>query len=137
MNSSSLVELAADVDELARLSAAVEELGERERWPVALLFKVQLVVEEIVLNSITHSQSTNRIAVSVSSTDRSVSLEVSDDGQAFDPLTDAPEPDLDSALAEREVGGLGVHLIVEMADEVDYARVDGQNRLKMSIRRDD
>ena len=50
------LKLAARREELARLSAAVEELGEREAWPPKLLFRVNLVLEELGLNVMTHGR---------------------------------------------------------------------------------
>jgi anti-anti-sigma factor len=51
-------------------------------------------------------------------------------GQAFDPLQ-APLPDLTADLAERQVGGLGIHFIRSLMDAVAYDRRDGRNRLRM------
>ncbi len=55
---------------------------------------------------------------------------IEDDGIAFDPLI-APPPDLDSDIEDRPIGGLGVYLVKEMMDEVEYARADGRNRVTL------
>jgi serine/threonine-protein kinase RsbW len=57
-----------------------------------------------------------------------VSMEISDDGIPYDPLT-APPPDLESDLDDRPVGGLGVFLIRELMDSVSYRFEDGRNHL--------
>jgi serine/threonine-protein kinase RsbW len=57
-----------------------------------------------------------------------VSLRTEDDGVAFDPLA-AAEPDLDAPLEEREIGGLGIHLIRAMTDQQTYRRENGLNVL--------
>ena len=54
-----------------------------------------------------------------------------DNGRPFDPLNDAPEPDLDSGVADRAVGGLGVHLVRTMMDEMRYRRDRGRNHLTL------
>ena len=51
-----------------------------------------------------------------------------DDGSAFDPR-EAPLPNLDAPLEERQAGGLGMHLVRETMDEIDYRREDGRNVL--------
>ncbi|HEX4193960.1 MAG TPA: ATP-binding protein, partial [Stellaceae bacterium] len=56
--------------------------------------------------------------------------ELSDDGRAFDPLN-APPPDLDSAIEDRRIGGLGVHLVKTMMDDVTYAYRDGRNHVTL------
>ena len=62
-----------------------------------------------------------------------VTAEVSDDGRAFDPLK-VPPPDLESDLQSRPVGGLGVHFIKTLMDEVSYRREGGRNILTMHKR---
>ena len=58
----------------------------------------------------------------------SVVLTITDDGIPFNPLTVAP-PDLSLLLHEREIGGLGIHLVRSMFDEVTYHRNVGRNVL--------
>jgi anti-sigma regulatory factor (Ser/Thr protein kinase) len=55
-------------------------------------------------------------------------LEVEDDGRAFNPLQ-IPPPDLKGPLAERKVGGLGLHLVREFTSSITYDRKQGKNRL--------
>jgi anti-sigma regulatory factor (Ser/Thr protein kinase) len=62
-----------------------------------------------------------------------VHVDVEDEGKPFDPLQ-VPPPDLHSPLQERQVGGLGIHFIKQLVDEVTYARVDGRNRLHLTKR---
>ena len=57
-----------------------------------------------------------------------VILTITDDGIPFNPLTVAP-PDLSLLLHEREIGGLGIHLVRSMFDEVTYHRNVGRNVL--------
>lgn len=57
-----------------------------------------------------------------------VVLTITDDGIPFNPLTVAP-PDLSLLLHEREIGGLGIHLVRSMFDEVTYHRNVGHNVL--------
>ena len=49
-----------------------------------------------------------------------------DDSAPFD-LSATPEADLDASLEEREIGGLGLFLVHQMMDKVEYERVDGRN----------
>ncbi len=55
-------------------------------------------------------------------------LLASDDGAPFDPTQTDP-PDLDTALDDRVVGGLGLFIVGEMSDSMEYTRVEGRNRL--------
>ena len=56
-----------------------------------------------------------------------------DDGIAFDP-TKMPPPDLDLDIDDREPGGLGLFMVTEMSDSVEYARIDGHNHLTVTKR---
>jgi serine/threonine-protein kinase RsbW len=60
-------------------------------------------------------------------------MTVEDDGPHFDPLS-LPPPDVTVGLADRRVGGLGVHLVRNLMDTVSYARTAGRNQLCMSKR---
>ena len=64
---------------------------------------------------------------------RTMTLRVADDGVAFDP-TDVTAPDLDACLEDRVVGGLGLFMVSEMSDTMEYSRVDGLNRLVLTKR---
>lgn len=120
-------------EELEDVATAVEEFGTEEDWPLDLVFKVNLVLEEIVINvmNYAHDEGLHPIEITLTSAADSLTIEVVDDGRPFDPLTDAPEPNTTADLQDRNVGGLGVHFVREMMDDVSYRREDGKNRLTM------
>ena len=51
------LQLDARPEELPRVAEAVEEIAERDHWPPKLLFQVNLVLEELALNVMTHGRS--------------------------------------------------------------------------------
>lgn len=59
---------------------------------------------------------------------RRLLLLATDDGIPFD-STGGDPPDLEASLEDREIGGLGLFLVGEMSDAVEYTRTGGQNRL--------
>ena len=124
-------------DELERISSAIEELGQRDEWPDDLVFRVNLVLEELILNIMDYGAEDDDpdIALEIQSMDDSISIDLSDRGRAFDPLTEAPEPDLTASVGERRVGGLGVHLTKTLMDEVHYSREADRNRLSIVTRK--
>jgi anti-sigma regulatory factor (Ser/Thr protein kinase) len=94
---------------------------------------LNVVLDEAVSNAINHGYDAGvrgEIAVRLRRAPDGVLLEVEDDGRPFDPLQ-APPPDLTLSLERRPIGGLGIHLIRNLMDEVSYARVGGRNVLKM------
>jgi anti-sigma regulatory factor (Ser/Thr protein kinase) len=57
-------------------------------------------------------------------------LTFTDDGLPFNPLT-LPEPRIHVPIEERGIGGLGIHLLRKIADDLHYSRTDGKNRLTL------
>ena len=56
---------------------------------------------------------------------------ITDSGTPFDP-TVAPEADVSLSLEDRPIGGLGIFLVKNIMDTVNYERTDGKNILKMT-----
>ncbi len=129
------LKITPSLDQLERITAVVEDLGERDDWPPDLIFKVNLVLDELWVNVVHYSGATGDVEVSLDTDADEVRLEIADDGRPFDPLSEAVEPDLDAALEERPIGGLGIFLVREMMDELHYRREDGKNRLAMVKRK--
>ena len=53
---------------------------------------------------------------------------LTDSGKEFDP-TKVPDADVTLSAEEREIGGLGIFLIRQIMDIVEYQRIDGKNVL--------
>jgi len=71
------------------------------------------------------------ISFTFSSTEDALTIEMVDDGKPFDPLTDAPVPDVNAPMEERPIGGLGVFLVRKLMDELTYRREEGRNHLTL------
>ena len=131
---------ASNADNLLYIQGKVEELGLREEWPDSLVFKVNLVLEELGLNILSYGGAgvdrSPEIEITLVSEDDSLTIEVSDDGRPFNPLEDALVPDVEALLDERSVGGLGVHLVRTMMDDLSYQRAEGRNLLKMVTKKE-
>lgn len=120
-------------DELDRVTAAVEEFAEEAEWPLDLVFKINLALEEVVINVMNygHEDGLHEIELSLIADDESLTIEIVDDGRPFDPLNDAPKPDVNAELGDRNIGGLGIHLVRKMMDDVRYRREEGKNHLTL------
>ena len=126
------------IEELLRLQDEIEQLGEREDWDPALVFHVNLAVEELATNIMHygHSGGLHEFEVILNSDLDNLTIDIWDDGRPFDPLTDAPQPDLDASLEDRRVGGLGIYFAETLMDEMRYEREDGRNHLTLIKRRE-
>jgi anti-sigma regulatory factor (Ser/Thr protein kinase)/HAMP domain-containing protein len=92
---------------------------------------LQVAVDEMLVNIATHSGAES-VVVRAWLDDGELLLEISDDGTPFNPFADAATPDLAAPLDEREIGGLGIHLVRSLLDEVDYASRGGRNFITLT-----
>lgn len=132
------IKVKSDREELGNVVAAVQAFSADEDWPSDLLFRINLVLEELVLNIIDYGYDDDqqKIEINLNSDAEVVTIDILDEGRPFDPLHDAPNPDLNAPLEERTIGGLGVHLAKTMMDELTYHREDTRNHLQLVKRRD-
>ena len=122
-----------DLSELPRLSEFLATFFARTGLPADLARDFELALEEVFANVVMHGHPNggqHEISVSIALEGAVVKLTVEDDGVPFNPL-EAPLVDLDLPLEKRGTGGLGIHLIKGVMDELEYNRVDGRNRLVM------
>ena len=129
------LKIAPSHEQLELIPAALEEFAERDNWPPDLVFKLNLVLEELGVNIVNYSGATGDIEISLASDAERVTVEISDDGLPFNPLLDQETPDISAPLGDRPIGGLGIHLVRTMMDEMWYSREDGKNKLAMTKRK--
>ena len=98
--------------------------------PLIPIFNMALddLLNNVVQNAFPNDPTEHQIEVEGEVRDAWVIFTITDDGIPFNPLTVAP-PDLSRMLHEREIGGLGIHLVRSMFDEVSYHRNVGRNVL--------
>ena len=119
--------------EIARLGERLGEFAAVHQLAPSVLYDLNLALEEAVTNIISHGYSDHReheILVRIRVESGEVIAEVKDDAPAFNPLT-APDADVTTPLDERTAGGLGIHLMRKLMDEIEYQRLEDGNLLIM------
>ncbi len=131
------ITLKNNLAEIERMAGWVRDFG-RENWPSEeLVWQIRLVLEEVVTNIISYgyeNQAGHLIEVQIVDSEQAVTLSVRDDACPFN-LLEHPVPDLEIPLEDRRVGGLGIHMVRQIMDTIDYQREAGENRLLMRKRK--
>ena len=119
----------ADPSGVHEVNTAFAGFAEENALPVDIRRSISIALDELLTNSLTHG-STGRdpcsVSVEVQLDEERVTVTVTDDGMPFDPFArDAPDTTL--SVEERPIGGLGIHLVGRLMDEVSYQRREDHN----------
>ena len=126
-----LVAITNSIEAVAEANEGIEAWLATNHADQRLSYLVSLTVEEIAVNCIHYGYrdcEQHEILVHLSLAEEGFTMVMSDDGEAYNTL-EAPPPDLGVKIEDRRIGGLGIHLLRTMWDQISYSRVDGRNRL--------
>lgn len=128
------LEIEASDENLPEVIAFIEEHLEEINCPMKDMMQISVASEEIFIN-IAHyayvpSKGNATVRVEVSDEPVTVTLTFIDHGKPYDPLTTA-EPEIHLSAEERNIGGLGVFLVRQTMDDVNYEYKDGKNILSL------
>ena len=115
------------MDRWPALRAAVHEYGLCVGIEKRALKKLEMALEEAVVNIVHYSHATE-IEMAISRQNSAISIRLADDGIAFDP-TAQESADTEKVVAERQIGGLGITLLKQIADDLQYRREGEKNLL--------
>jgi anti-sigma regulatory factor (Ser/Thr protein kinase) len=127
-------ELKNDLAELDRLCQNCETVGASLGLSKKLIFEMNLALDELFTNIISYAFQDNRehiIKIDIAAENRELKLRIEDDGIPFDPAM-AEAPDLACKIEKCKIGGLGIHLIKNLMDEIRYERVNDTNILYLT-----
>lgn len=125
-----------DLAESRQIEGWIQSFAEAARLSPAARNAFDHALVEWVTNVISHAYDDTRehwIAVRFLISPGQARVEVEDDGREFNPLT-LPPVDTTAPLERRAIGGLGVHMIRQFMDSVQYRRAEGRNILTMTRR---
>lgn len=131
--------VANDIGELPRVAGWLEQAAAYFAWPDRTVFKLDLVLNEALPNIINYAyrdHGLHHIHLRLEDHPEHVTLEIRDDGIAFDPFAETRGPD-NSSLETASLGGRGIPLIVAFSTGRDYARVGQTNRLRVLVSKQD
>jgi anti-sigma regulatory factor (Ser/Thr protein kinase) len=125
-----------DVNELAIVTEALESFGARHGIPRKPLTELQVALDEMISNVIKYAWpggGAHEVRIRITAWEEEVQVEIVDDGEVFDPRS-VPEPEAPLPGHRPRPGGVGIHMVRQLVDGCDYARVDGCNHLVLTKR---
>ncbi|OIO59239.1 MAG: ATP-binding protein [Verrucomicrobia bacterium CG_4_10_14_3_um_filter_43_23] len=123
---------------LEKLASDLEVFQEKANIDSKAIFELNLCMDEIITNIILYGfedKDLHTIDVILDWTDQEIIVVISDTGKPFDPLKDAPVPNIEAEIEDRPVGGLGVYFLKQYLDSVNYIREGNSNRLVLRKKR--
>jgi len=109
-------------DNLEMIREFVNKLAQKGGFNEEISDQIALAVDEACTNVIKHAHkydARRMIDVSVQMDNEKIEIIITDKGKGFDP-SDLPKPDLKRYIHEAKMGGLGIHLMRTLMDEVKY-----------------
>ena len=118
-----------DVQEIPLLSEFVDNVCETVGFDMATTMNINLAIEEAVVNVMNYAYPAGEqgeVSIKAVANKHNLKFIICDNGIPFDP-TAQKDVDITLPSEEREIGGLGIHLVRTIMDSINYERVNGQN----------
>jgi anti-sigma regulatory factor (Ser/Thr protein kinase) len=122
--------------EIGAVNDALERAAMAAEVPESAMRAMQVALDELLTNAITHGEVSlhDPMQVDLIIAKDALRAVVSHAGKPFDPTKTEHRPDLEGALEDRPIGGLGLHLVRELMDEFSYEFANGRNVLRVGKR---
>jgi anti-sigma regulatory factor (Ser/Thr protein kinase) len=127
------ITLAAELENLELMIKFIRNGAEKHGFSSKDMNRIQLASEEVLVNIISYAYSDKNGDIEITynmEEGRGLVMKITDWGGPFDPLL-LPEPDVEASVEDREMGGLGVFIMRNIMDEVDYERTGDRNILTL------
>lgn len=115
---------ANSAEEAPRVARQVDQYLQDNKFSESIINKVLLCVDELITNIIAHAYNDkleHAVLLECRIFENRLELELRDDGVPFDP-TSQNRPNTTQSVDDRNIGGLGIHLVQTLMDKVEYKR---------------
>lgn len=100
--------------------------------PDELVSDLMVITDELLSNMLKYGNG-NLLTMCIHRHPSEWRMEFVDNGDPFNPL-EAERQNLDTPIEKRDIGGLGLELVIAMTDSQDYRRIDDRNHLVLTRR---
>jgi len=122
-----------DIETIPQLNEFIDGFCEERGIDFDITMRLNLAIEEAVVNVMNYAYPEGTVGyvdIDVEADDNYVTFVISDTGKPFDP-TQKDEANIALSVEERPIGGLGIHLVRRMMDEISYQYADHKNILTL------
>jgi len=123
-----------NVQQIELLAEYIDLIADEAGINPSLAMSLNLALEEAVTNVIMYAYpegTDGTVDIITEANDGLLTFIIKDSGKAFDP-TQKEDADVTLSAEERQIGGLGIFLVKQIMDTVNYQRIDGQNILTLT-----
>ena len=122
-----------DISNISQLNDFVSEVAEEIGYDDEATMELNLAIEEAVVNVMKYAYplgTKGDMNITAECNDVRLKFTITDSGMPFDPTT---KEDADTTLSaeDRPIGGLGIYLVRQLMDSMNYERVNGKNVLTL------
>ena len=126
-------ELKNDLSELEALYQLLNKFGQAAGLTEACITDVNICLDELFTNIVSYGFEDDLehiIQVTMNLDNQVLTLSIEDDGIPFNPL-EKKDPEVPADLIDVRIGGLGIHIVRKLMDDIRYQRKQGKNKLTM------
>ncbi len=129
-------ELKNDLSELETLNQHLNKFSQGTSLSEAFITDVNICLDEWFTNIVCYGFTDNLEHITrfdLHLNDNELTVIIEDEGVAFNPL-EKKDPEIPDDLKDVKIGGLGIHIVKKLTDDIYYERKDGKNKLTLKKR---
>jgi len=123
-----------EITDLASVTEAVDRIGAEAEIPGKTVMQLQVVLDEVLSNVIKYAWpdgGNHEFYVRINVRNGGIEITITDDGRPFNPL-EQPAPAPPAAGRRPLPGGVGIHMVRQLVDSIEYVRFDGRNQVTLT-----
>ena len=127
------ITLTNDIEQVPQLADFVDMVCEEAGFDPSVSIQMNLAIEEAVVNVMSYAYpvgTVGNVIIEAQANEDCLTFTIIDNGTPFDP-TAKSEVDTTLSAEERPIGGLGIHLVRQLMDSINYERIDNKNILTL------
>jgi len=126
-------ELKSDLSELDTLCQQLNKFGQVTGLSEACITDINICLDELFTNTISYGFEDDLehiIRFTINLDNNVLTLMIEDEGIPFNPL-EKKDPEIPADLIDVQIGGLGIHIVRKLMDDIRYKRKRGKNKLTL------